>query len=294
MAKRYGMTGPFVLGAFAKALAAILFMLGPSSQPTPALTAALRPSLLPTSPVKTHTNRSEVGIDAPVAPAASGRPDSVTEADAQPHERNNFAPMRNVGWTAMLRQERRFFTGACLAICGLTVLRQALAILTPLLGRELGLSVQAIGAAQSAGATVDSIMFLPTGYGYDRFGRKAMVVPALLVMSCGWVVLSFATSARSLLRGTMLIGLGHGLTAGIQSLTVQDFAPPPPATQHFISLYMLLTDGVALGGPLLLTRLAQVTSVAVATRTTASFGILAAGWYWFRVPEVLKATVNPC
>jgi MFS family permease len=253
VAKRHGMTGPFVLGASIKALAAILFMLGPRPQQTPPMPLM--------SPVK-------------------------TEAGAQLHE-------RSVGWTAMLRRERHFFTGACLAICGLTVLRQALTILTPLLGRELGLSVQAIGAAQSAGATVDSIMFLPTGYGYDRFGRKAMVVPALLVMSSGWAVLSFATSARSLLRGTMLIGLGHGLTAGIQSLTVQDFAPPPPETQHFISLYMLLTDGVALGGPLLLTRLAQAASVAVATRTTASLGILAAGWYWFRVPEVLKATVNP-
>ena len=83
------------------------------------------------------------------------------------------------GWLDILLHERRFFAGACLAICGLTVLRQALPIMVPLLGRELGMSVQAIGAAQSAGATIDSVMFLPTGWGYDRLGRKAMVVPAL-------------------------------------------------------------------------------------------------------------------
>jgi dipeptide/tripeptide permease len=107
-----------------------------------------------------------------------------------------------------------------------------------------------------------------------------------MLMSCGWLVLSLASNARGLLRGTVLIGLGHGLTAGIQSLTVQDFAPPAPQTQTFIGLYMLLTDGVALGGPLVLTRLAQSVSVAVATRVTASLGLVAAGWYWCFVPEV--------
>ena len=35
-----------------------------------------------------------------------------------------------------------------------------------------------------------------------------------------------ASSASSLVRGTVIIGLGHGLTSGIQSLTGSDFAPP--------------------------------------------------------------------
>lgn len=275
MAKHHGMAGPFVLGAFTKALGALLFLCGPRSLP---LSQRLEPLVETTRP----KNDADSNAAAQASLATSGRPTSATGAASV------AAKERGVGWAAMLRREWRFFTGACLAICGLTVLRQALGILTPLLGRELGLSVQAIGAAQSAGATIDSLMFLPTGYGYDRLGRKAMVVPALTLMSCGWLVLSFASNARSMLRGTVIIGLGHGLTAGIQSLTVQDFAPPQPATQKFISLYMLLTDGVALGGPVLLTRLAQSVSVAVATRTTASLGIFAAGWYWLRVPEVLR------
>jgi MFS family permease len=247
VAKRYGMAGPFLLGALSKALGSVLFLCGPKPPPPPQAAAAL-----------------------------------VVE-EKQPSSGGERA---GSSWLSILRQERKFFTGACLAICGLTVLRQALTIMVPLLGRELGMPVESIGAAQSAGATVDSVMFLPTGWGYDRLGRKAMVVPALMLMSCGWLVLSLASNARSLLRGTVLIGLGHGLTAGIQSLTVQDFAPPAPQTQTFIGLYMLLTDGVALGGPLVLTRLAQSVSVAVATRVTASLGLVAAGWYWCFVPEV--------
>ena len=75
-----------------------------------------------------------------------------------------------------------------------------------------------------------------------------MVVPALVLMSIGWLALSLATSARTLLRGTVLIGLGHGLTSGIQSLTVQDFAGlvSPSDRLSFMGLYQLLTDGVAL------------------------------------------------
>ena len=42
------------------------------------------------------------------------------------------------------------------------------------------------------------------------------------------------------------------------------------------------------GGPLLLTRLAQQASIGVATRTTASLGVLSAAWYALFVPEVLR------
>ena len=71
---------------------------------------------------------------------------------------------------------------------------------------------------------------------------------AILLMSVGWLALSLATTPRTLLRGTVMIGLGHGLTSGIQSLTVQDFAGlvSPSDRLSFMGLYQLLTDGVAL------------------------------------------------
>ena len=42
------------------------------------------------------------------------------------------------------------------------------------------------------------------------------------------------------------------------------------------------------GGPLLLTRLAQQASIGLATRTTASLGMLSAAWYALFVPEILR------
>ena len=91
-----------------------------------------------------------------------------------------------------------------------------------------------------------------TGYAYDTFGRKPTFLTAVGLMSLGWLSLSMvrrkpsppctnrqlgclrsvvawcaqASSASSLVRGTVIIGLGHGLTSGIQSLTGSDFAPP--------------------------------------------------------------------
>ena len=99
---------------------------------------------------------------------------------------------------------------------------------------------------------------------------------------------SFATNALSLVRGTVLIGLGHGLTSGIQSLTGSDFAPPAPQTTAFLGLYMFCCNAVALSGPLLLTRLAQSASVVSATRTTAALGLVSAAWYCVLVPEKRK------
>ena len=122
-ATRWGTTGPFVMGGLAKSLASVLFLLGPKRRRTPEPPAADGPA-----------------VESP-GQASGGRQD--------------------VGWGTILGEQRKFFGGACLAICGLTVLRQALSIMVPLLGSHIGLSVQQIGVAMSAGNTVDTIMFLP-------------------------------------------------------------------------------------------------------------------------------------
>ena len=49
-----------------------------------------------------------------------------------------------------------------------------------------------------------------------------------------------------------------------------------------------LTQCADRGGPLLLTRLAQQASIGLATRTTASLGMLSAAWYALFVPEILR------
>ena len=291
VAARYGIAGPFVLGGAVKLLGAVLFLLGPNRRKT--------------SP---QVPQQQQAIAKQTVPAA-GTPVS--------------------SYLSILMEERTFFfRGACVAICGLTVLRHALNIFVPLIGRNLNLSVQQIGAAMSTGNFFDTMqaqalpptpttnrfpgtlqfsspenledlfmrsvlrewscycsMFLPTGYGYDRFGRRPMFLSAVLTMSLGWFSLSFATSAASLVRGTVLIGLGHGLTSGIQSLTGSDFAPPAPKTTSFLGLYMLANDAATLAGPVLLTRLAQWTTVLASTRATAALGLASATWYYLLVPE---------
>ena len=64
-----------------------------------------------------------------------------------------------------------------------------------------------------------------------------MVVGSLTLMSAGWMALGVlgggsggARSVRLLRRATVLIGVGHGLTSGIASLTGQG---SPSAVQSF-------------------------------------------------------------
>ena len=156
IATTFGSAGPFALGGLVKLVGAALFLLGPRR-------------------LQQHVGE------------VKAKPEPAGDEQKEKEQQEEKGGGGSVSWGRIVVEQRSFFSGACVAICLLTVLRQALNLMVPLLGQHIGLSVQQIGAAyvspplrsvlregrvrlracvradgrQSAGNTVDSVMFLP-------------------------------------------------------------------------------------------------------------------------------------
>jgi MFS transporter, DHA1 family, multidrug resistance protein len=98
--------------------------------------------------------------------------------------------------------------------------------LVPLFGQSgLHMSTVGIGAVLAAAVATELVLLYPAGIWADRFGRKALVIPAL-----GWfsVVVAIAGFSPSpILFGLVLalMGIGSGSVAVVPSAMLSDVAP---------------------------------------------------------------------
>lgn len=135
----------------------------------------------------------------------------------------------------------------CLLALGWFVVWQYRATMTPVLslvGDTFGGATDAqLGLISSSCFFGNLLMQLPSGLLVDRFGRRAVLVPGLVVFALGACVVGLASSLPMLYAGSFLAGLGSGTYYGIAySLTAQ-LAPE----RHRGVATALVSSGVALG-----------------------------------------------
>ena len=106
------------------------------------------------------------------------------------------------------------------------MIRAGRTIIIPLYAAEmLNLGIEEIGFIVSVAAFVDMLLFYPTGYIMDRWGRKFAIVPSFSLQTLGLALVSLTGGFLSLLFVACLIGLGNGLSSGTMMTLGADFAP---------------------------------------------------------------------
>lgn len=98
------------------------------------------------------------------------------------------------------------------------------------------------------GYMVDSLLFAPVGFAMDKYGRKATGIPAFIFMSIGMVALGWATSGKTILLATVLIGIGNGLSSGFVMVLGSDVSPTGAEAAPFLGLWNLLMDAGSTSG----------------------------------------------
>jgi MFS family permease len=198
---------------------------------------------------------------------------------------------RQLSMLETLRTEYPRFLTAGVASSLLSVVRGARAVALPLLGSEIGMSRAEIGACLSVAMAIETPMFIPVGWAYDRFGRKPVVVPAALVIAAAWTMLARVGSSAGMWSAAALLGVGNGLASGIGTLTCQDFAPgeKSPHTPNYFALWNVLTGLATMAAPSMVGYASQRWSVFTAARVTAGISVAAATWYVVAVPEMQHA-----
>lgn len=189
-------------------------------------------------------------------------------------------------WGTMRSHRGDFMTAGLVAVV-LQFVRAAREFLIPVWGDDIGMSKDQIGYVTSASFAVDSTMFPIVGYVMDRFGRKFVGVPSLLVMGAGLAMLPFAqTSAVFLVAASLLAGFGNGLSSGFVLTLGSDLAPLDDPGE-FLGVWRFVSDVGSAGGPPLIGGLAQLMSLASASWVTGGVAAVGAVLLVLLVPETV-------
>ena len=178
--------------------------------------------------------------------------------DPQGH-RNVFT---SIGSTLVLHR-KDFMTAGLVAVI-LQFIRAAREFLIPVWGDEMGLKTDQIGYVASVSYAVDSTMFPIVGWTMDRFGRKYVGVPALIIMGIGLSLLPFADGITMLMVAGVLAGLGNGLSSGFVLTLGSDLAPLNDPGE-FLGVWRFISDVGGAVGPPLIGGIAQIMALASAT-----------------------------
>jgi MFS family permease len=175
----------------------------------------------------------------------------------------------------ILRDHRRKFLTAGVGTFGISMLRGSRQALLPLWGAHIGLHISAIALIFSLSSVLDIIFFYPAGYLSDRFGRKSVALPCILLLSLGHLLLPLTHGFGSLVAVALLLGFGNSLGSGIVMTLGADRAPSL-GRASFLSVWQLIADSGTTAGPLIGAAVVAVASLSLAGPVVALLGLIAA------------------
>lgn len=156
--------------------------------------------------------------------------------------------------------------------------------IVPLWGEAHGLDASTVSLIFGIAAGIDMLMFYPGGAVMDRFGRVAVAVPALLVLGAGFALLPLTSTPLSIGAVACLMGFGNGISSGIV-MTLGADASPDDGRAQFLGGWRLFADVGGAGGPLIISGISTIASLAVAVLVMAGVAIVGAGWLAKWVPQ---------
>ncbi len=165
------------------------------------------------------------------------------------------------------------------AAASLSAVRSARQAVLPIWGVSIGLDAQTIALVVGISGAIDFALFYASGQVMDRFGRLWAALPAMILMGIGFLALSFthdlSSAAMWFAMFAAVLGVGNGLSSGILLTLGADVAPhndPAP----FLGSWRTLSDAGGAAAPLLVSGIAAVSSLAVATGAIGVVGLLGA------------------
>ena len=206
--------------------------------------------------------------------------DETTRADVAGH-----GPIyRRLG--AVVRDNQRTFATAGVVTIAIQLLRNGRAILLPLWAVAIGLDAKTTGIVVGASSILDVVMFYPVGVVTDRWGRKWVAIPSLLILAFGVALTPLAHTAEALIVVGLIGGFGNGLGSGIVMTLGADFSPEN-GRGEFLGVWRLIGDIGGLVGPGAISAITTVATLGDSALVIASTGIFGAALMAFGVPEPL-------
>ncbi|MEX2447015.1 MAG: MFS transporter [Dehalococcoidia bacterium] len=208
----------------------------------------------------------------------------VVKEDGRTRTAQHGSVYRRLG--GVVHDHARVFATAGVVTVALQVVRSARLVVLPLWGDAIGLDLRTIGIVVGLSSAIDMVMFYPVGVITDRFGRKWVAVPCLLVMALAMALIPFSDTALMLTAVGLLGGIGNGLGSGIVMTLGADFSPPT-GRGEFLGVWRLIGDLGGIGGPIAIGSAAGLLTLGGASVAVAFVGVAGAALMVLTVPEPL-------
>ena len=166
-------------------------------------------------------------------------------------------------------------------------LRQCRHVLIPIWAFSIGLGVEELGLIQSISAAIDMTLFYPVGLIMDKYGRKWTSVPSIILLSSGFIFMTYVDSFNGLMLVGLLLGFANGLGSGAM-LTLGSDLSPKNQPGSFLGIWRLFGwSGNSAGGPIS-GAIAQTAGNAASALSISMIGGIGVIIFSLLLPETLK------
>jgi MFS family permease len=186
------------------------------------------------------------------------------------------ASSQRVTFFSTLRDHRRIYLSAGLAVLLVGAVRASRQAALPLWADHLGLAASAASLLYGLAGGVEMLLFYPAGKLMDARGRRWVALPSMLAMGAGLLAMPFTGGFSALLAVALLIGVGNGLGSGLIMTLGADLAPRE-GRAYFLGVWRLMADIGSSSGPALLSLLAATISLGSGIACTGLLAFGAAG-----------------
>jgi MFS family permease len=183
-----------------------------------------------------------------------------------------------------LRAHLRLFLTLGFAVAAVGAIRQARQIVLPLWAQHVGLSPAQTSIVFGIASAVDMVLFYPSGKVMDRWGRLAIALPSMVVMAIGMFLLVLTHGIVALTIVAMLMSFGNGIGSGIMQ-TIGADAAPDEGRRPFLGIWRLYGDSGQAIGPLIVSLVAGLATLAAGIVSVGFIGLLAAVGLAIWVPK---------
>ncbi len=158
------------------------------------------------------------------------------------------------------------------------------AIIPVLANERMGLSVSAIGFAMMLGGIAGLLASYPAGSLADRFGRKAVIVPATLITGASMMLFCFASSYLWFVIACIVWSIASSVGGSAPAAYAADSAPPG-MNAAAMSTYRMTADAGYVVGPLALGLIVDLCGPTAALAVSTVLLVLAGLAFALLAPE---------
>ena len=178
------------------------------------------------------------------------------------------------------------FLSLGLGILLLSALRSSRQVVIPLWADHLGMDATSASLIYGLSGAIDMLVFYPAGKLMDRKGRQFVAVPSTLLMGVALLLIPLTGSFMGLLLAALLIGFGNGISSGLVMTLGADFSPDRGRGQ-FLGLWRFMADAGSTAGPVLLSAVTAVATLAAGISATGILGFAAAAVFAVVIPRLV-------